>query len=662
MLARMRRIDVVTPRAVVGQTMRAIHRAGVIHLVPFESPRDIGPATFAERLDGAGDPRFEAANAFLGELAGELGTASLPKVERQNGGASPGRASSAREASTLLDELWSLDDSAMLQRIDALRPVRAAAASLTERRVSTNGDIARLDSYRELIAGLSPVLSRLPSVRGYGSTGVVIDARYRSVLGSIRAELEAMTGGRCEVVSSEIGPDRVGAVLIYPVRHAAEVRALLGGRDLEEVSLPEELVGVPFEQLGPRLAERRDRLASELHQVDAEIAVLRARHGQVIEALRLVFADRIAERRALATAGASDHLVVLSGWVPDRCIAGLRGALEREVGATVVVLDRGLSRAERSEAPVALENGPVLRAFEPLASFVVVPRYGSIDPTPLLALALPAFIGLMVGDIGYGAVLLALLLAARWRWPQAGLMRTVYPIGIVAAISTIGFGVLFGELFGDAGSALIGLRPLWLDRQEAISELLVLAIAIGVGQVGLGLVLGVVNAALLRHRRDVAGRAALLVSVVAILVALASLLRFVPAEAGVIAVAAGVIALVLLVLAVGVAGPIEVVGAIGNILSYARLMAIGLASVMLGVVANRLGGLVEGALAGILVAGVVHALNFVLGFFDASVQGIRLHYVEFFSKFVEPGGVRYDPFVSALGQPAGGVAGSAGGT
>lgn len=644
MLARMRRIDIVAPRRLIGPTMRAIHRAGVVHLVPFESPRGVGPATFSESLDAARDPRYDAAHQFIAELDGELGVPNGRHV-------TPGP----------LAELWGLDDPVLLERVDRLAPVRSETARLTEARVRVNGEIARVDSYRNLFAGLSPVLARLPSVRGYGSTGVVMDARYRSVLGAIQDELERMTGGRCEVVSSDIGQDRVGAVLIYPVHSATEVRGLLGGRDLEEVSLPDELAGVPFEQLGPRLADRRDLLVTELHRIDAELAILRARHGQEVEALRLVLADRIAEGRALETAGASDHLAVLSGWVPDRSVDELREVLAADLGTAVAVIDRGSTREDRAEAPVALENGPLFRAFEPLASFVVVPRYGSIDPTPLLALALPAFIGLMVGDVGYGLALLALLVGARLRWPAAPLVRTVWPIGIVAAVATIGFGLLFGELFGETGGRLLGLRPLWFDRSEAIGQLLVLSIAIGIGQIGLGLVLGVVNAALLRHRREVAGRAALLACVTAIIVALAALFRFIPAEAGVVALAAGAVALVLLVATVGVAGPIEVVGALGNVLSYARLMAIGLASVMLGLVADRLGGLVEGALAGVLVAGVVHALNFALGFFDASVQGIRLHYVEFFSKFVEPGGVPYAPFVSVLGHPAGGLAGPAGG-
>ena len=83
-------------------------------------------------------------------------------------------------------------------------------------------------------------------------------------------------------------------------------------------------------------------------------------------------------------------------------------------------------------------------------------------------------------------------------------------------------------------------------------------------------------------------------------------------------------------------------------LSYARLMAIGLASVMLAVVANRLGGVAGNLLVGFAIALVFHVLNFGLGFFDASIQALRLHYVEFFGKFVERGGRRFCPFVSAL--------------
>jgi V/A-type H+/Na+-transporting ATPase subunit I len=256
----------------------------------------------------------------------------------------------------------------------------------------------------------------------------------------------------------------------------------------------------------------------------------------------------------------------------------------------------------------------------------------------------------MVADVGYGLVLLAVLALARRRWRSAPAMRYVWPIGVLAGVSTIGFGILFGEAFGDVGHAVLGLEPIWLDRRDAVLPLLLLALAIGVAQITLGLVLGIVNASRLRHRREVIGRAALLTGLASGVVGLVALTGALPPWVGQAAVVALLAALVGMTASLGLAGPVEMMGIFGNVLSYARLMAIGLASVMLALIANRMGGLTEHLLVGVVIAAVFHVLAIVLGFFDASVQGLRLQYVEFFSKFVEPGGTRYAPFVAVVDE------------
>ena len=302
-----------------------------------------------------------------------------------------------------------------------------------------------------------------------------------------------------------------------------------------------------------------------------------------------------------------------------------------------------------------MRNGPLLGAFEPLASFVAVPRYGTLDPTPLLGITLPAFIGLMVGDAGYGLLLMGVLVLAHGRWPAAPAMRLLWPVGLASTAAMIAFGILFGEWFGETGRHL-GVVPVWFDRRESIPALLALATSIGVAQVGLGLALGVVNARRLGHRREAVGRGALLAGLASLLVLLLVAFGAAPVELATVAGAALALATVLLVLTLGIVGPIDLLGVVGNVLSYARLMAIGLAGVMLALVADRLAAVLPSAILGLLVAAVIHGLNLVLGVFDASIQGLRLHYVEFFTKFVEPGGTRYAPFAWTLaggdGHPA----------
>jgi V/A-type H+-transporting ATPase subunit I len=645
MLVTMRRIDVIAPKSAAGRVLRTIHRSGLVHLAAFEPPSGAGAAIFSagsgvlRAAARPGDP-LEGSMERLGQLAGLL---SLPGAPR-----------------ALVTELWELEDDALAGRVAALDSVARRAAELTADVQRLRGEADRLAGYRQIIDGLRRAVGHLPALRGYGSTGIVVRARYRAVVPLVRDELEALTDSRCEVLSADIDAERVAAVLIYPLRLAPEVRAMLGGRDLEEVTLPESLVAVPFDELAPRLRAEEAALGERAAAAELELAGLAAEHGPLVSALRLVLGDRIAEARALDAAGGSDHLSVVAGWVPAHRLDELRARLEREVGPEVLVVERPVDQASRA-APVALENRRVLRAFEPLASFVTLPRYGTVDPTPAVAFAFPVFVGLMVGDIGYGLVVLAMLALARWRWRSAPAMALIWPIGLLAAASTVVFGVLFGELFGDAGHRLLGLEPLLFDRREAVLPFLLLAVWIGVAQIGLGLVLGIVNAARMRHRREALGRGGLLVALVAGTVGLVALAGIVPTWLGGVAVVTLAIALVVLTATLGLAGPIEMMGMVGNVLSYSRLMAIGLASVMLALVANRMGGLVGNVALGIVIAALFHALAIVLGFFDSSVQGLRLQYVEFFSKFVEPGGTRYEPFVSVLGQ-AGLDPGPAGGT
>jgi V/A-type H+-transporting ATPase subunit I len=136
----------------------------------------------------------------------------------------------------------------------------------------------------------------------------------------------------------------------------------------------------------------------------------------------------------------------------------------------------------------------------------------------------------------------------------------------------------------------------------------------------------------------------MLLVITAILLLLTLALKMIPSWMMYPSVAMVIVALVLIIYGGGALGPMEIMSSVGNILSYARLMAIGMASVILAIVANRIGGAIGIAIIGVIAAVLLHTLNIILAMFSPSIHSMRLHLVEFFSKFYEGGGMPYKPF------------------
>ena len=291
----------------------------------------------------------------------------------------------------------------------------------------------------------------------------------------------------------------------------------------------------------------------------------------------------------------------------------------------------------RVDAPVALSNPPLFRPFEVITRTLPLPRYGTIDPTPFVAVFFPMFFGLMLGDVGMGALLAGLAVLLRLRSKPGTTLRSVAAVAGACAAFSVVFGLMFGELFGDLGTRWLHMRPLGFDRQTAIMPFLALSIALGVVHVVLGLVLAVVNAWRQGHRREALGRGVAALMVALTVTAILAALRLLPPALFTPLVVALLVAFPILILLEGVIAVVELVSNFGQILSYARIMALGTASLMLAIVANRMVGAMGSVLVGVLFALLFHAVNFAIGLFSPTVHALRLHYVEFFGRFFSPG-------------------------
>jgi V/A-type H+-transporting ATPase subunit I len=304
----------------------------------------------------------------------------------------------------------------------------------------------------------------------------------------------------------------------------------------------------------------------------------------------------------------------------------------------------------KERAPVELKNPLPAQPFESLVNLLALPRYGHIDPTQLMAFFMPIFFGMILGDVGYGALVLVLCL---WlmRKMKKGVARDVLTVLAMGAGWSILFGFLYGEAFGTLGEHW-GMHALWFERAspENVAGLLLMTIGVGAVHVTLGLILGVWEAIRSRSRNHLLERGGMLLGLIGLFFIVGVLTDYLPQGLMTPAIVGMIIGIVLLGASLGwlgiLMGPIEFISLIGNILSYLRIAAIGLASVYLAKVANDMAGMVGNLIVGVIVAVLIHALNLVMGAFSPTIHSLRLHYVEFFRKFYESGGRPYQPFRS----------------
>ncbi len=534
----------------------------------------------------------------------------------------------------------------LLQTAEAeLARVAPTAQALAGQSVQLEEQLGSLARYETALRQLLPVTPVLVDLERYAVTAIWLEHRYQPLLDALSRQLEELTQGLCEVMSREVGHDLIAAVLVFPKSQAAQVNEWLGRENITQIRLPPDLAGQSLEQALANIHGRLQSIPQELAEIKTQQTRLAQQWRSRLLAWQGLLRDHLAQLELETHFGQTDYAFVIEGWLPQTRLAELETSLKREVGDEVLVTE--LPLAAQEEAPVLFNNPRLVRPFEPLVGLLALPHYGDFDPTPLMALFFPLFFGMILGDVAYGAILLALMLYLRRRFYARPTLRALSEALILGSGWGIIFGFLFGEFFGTLGEQ-VGLHPLWFDRGRDVQSLFLLAIGLGAGHIVLGLCLGVWEGLRRRSRHEVIEKAAMLVALAAIFLLVAVLADLLPDSFFTPAIALLLVGLVILIYSLGklglLLGPLELLGTVGNILSYLRIAAIGLSSVYLAQVANELAGLAGNLLVGLIIAGLFHALNLVLGAFSPTIQSLRLHYVEFFGKFYQGGGQPFRPF------------------
>ena len=348
-----------------------------------------------------------------------------------------------------LGELWALAFAAD-EAIQAL----ATEAARIEHQLDTLASFADLDMD----------LGRLSAEHRF------LDVRLGTVPGSNVSRLrEALSLTGALLSSFAAGEGFEHCVMVGPGGRQQEIDSLLGTAGWRKVELPAELLAHP-RAAKQQLEARRAALAAE-----------KAARQAAADAERVLWTDELAaaQRRLAAAAPYAETvgsalrvrggLAMIAGWVPTREVERVRKLLQTRLTNSFLLEARDPEAAERPAVPTLVRHPALLKGFAALVRTYGVPSYGEIDPTLFFAISFVLMFGMMFGDIGHGAVIVAVGLASRGRF------AATRPLLVACGLASMAFGFAYGSVFG--GEHLIA--PLW---QSPLSDpMRVLGVAVGWG-------------------------------------------------------------------------------------------------------------------------------------------------------------------------------------
>jgi V/A-type H+-transporting ATPase subunit I len=608
----MLRVRIAGPRTRLGETLAALQDLGALHVDRPDVPDDPRP-----------DPKWLRQRRHLEHVLQDVETAL---VRLQWPASTPPDVTPVGSLATA---------------VRRARRVRRRTDVLSASRAALDDERSMLLRYQEFFQAFESLIGHELAWPDDQVFYVVLRRAAGAALADLRQSLDAALGGEVELLHRKLSSGEWAVLIFASARAAPRVSALLSAARVDELPAPPGIGETNLRRAMPAIKQRLDEIPTARARLDDERLALAGAEGPWLVRLRAGLHDEIARGEARARTYTPQHLFILEGWLPaprhPDLVAHLDGVLGPEIVVSIICAENWGTEA----TPVALHNPPLFRPFEVITRMVPLPRYGTIDPTPLIAVFFPALFGLMLGDIGYGLILAAGAWLMRVRSAPASVWRSISTVGLACASSTVVFGTIFGELFGSAGR-LVGVRP-YFDREQATIPFLEFSIALGGVHLLLGVVLAGIGAWRRGRRREAVGRSVTFGMLVLTILLLLAALEILPQRLFTPLAVAVLVSFIALVALEGVMAVVELLSTFGHVLSYARIMAIGVASLTLAAVANEMVGAMGSVLVGVVFALLFHVVNFALGLFSPAIHALRLHYVEFFGQFFSPGGTAYRP-------------------
>ncbi len=650
--------------------MQALQKAGVLHIVPLEAKGfQSGPLAGLAAEERRDSERLLArTESTLGELRAVRGT----------------------PVSAPLEGTWA----------STIEQVAVPTSILGDRESELSSELDTQRSYGDVVKALAKTAGSLSHSKYLSLIPLTVEKPEE--LQAAKDALKAELGDRFEIGSESITEAQTAVVVAVLNADRERARTALSKARLGELRLSGRFEKMPLSEVTMAFDQIAKNNPTELTKIEGEKSALAQQHSAALFAIRDVLADRVGIDDARAQTARGKYGFVLQGFIPTDRTAELQSALAPfQQSATFELFP--VSDHHEGVIPVQLKNSNYSENFEFLLNISDPPRYGTFDPTWVVAWFFPLFFGFIVADIGFGLLFLA---ASIWGMNKSKRQESL-PIGLlgitldpptlkrvafvlqVMSLWSIFWGFLTGEFFGNIlekvhlffvdperihkiwgvtlheGEHETGIIPILFPRvlPEFSNTIMLICVAIGVvfmlwaWSLRVQLTWKHKN---MHHFWEAVGMLGGLVGL--ILVAFVSKAGREFGALGnfgnplvLIMLVGFIIFLVGLVLSKTPLMMIELLSNGGNIISFTRLFAVGVAAAILANLATDVGwGLgkvlpIIGPLLGILVGFIVHAFLFVLTILGHVMQPIRLVWVEYLNPtgFYQETGTRYAPFAQS---------------
>ena len=419
-------------------------------------------------------------------------------------------------------------------------------------------------------------------------------------------------------------------------------------------------------------AVRRDRLRDRISALEEKISdaerfiVDAASHKDGIKFLSDYLTARRDQYSELEKIGVGDSIMVCKGYLPEKFVPDVKEVCDRYLCDAEF-----FDTTEDDDVPVVMENGSFTEPMESVIEMYSMPGRKDVDPSAIMAFFYYFLFGMMLSDAGYG-ILMTVFCAVMLKWSTVeGNLRKMLKMFFWSGISTTIWGLLFGSFFGDIIPVIYTQfldKPapeiaLWFVPIENTLKLLVFSLGVGIVHLLLGLSANIYMKA---KDGDLVGGLLDNVPVMLLVIGVAPFGGSIFVDVPKVAITAGLYVAVVGVVGIilfssrgskGIIGKLggglyalynNVSGYMSDILSYSRLLALGLATGSIAEVINMMGTLPENKTAKAILLVVVfiigHALNMAINLLGAYVHTVRLQFVELLPKFYEGGGRAMKPF------------------